>query len=334
MAADPAVAMLAEARRRHPGTPAVACEVEALPLRRGAVAGVWASKCLQHVPAERLPAALGEVHRVLPVGGLLDLTVFDAGGPPGTTVVTGADDDIPGRLFASWDAEALGHLLTGAGFTVDEVAAVPGDPWGKVVARARRARTLADTVGPGMRVLACGLNPSLYSADAGVGFARPGNRFWPAALAAGLASAPRDPAAALRDHGLGMTDVVKRATVAAAELTRDEYRAGLDRVRWLVVMAAAPGRVLRGPGGMARGRRPAGHGRRPTRGPGRRSGVRHALDQRVERLVAARRPGRAPAGRRRPRGGFRRRAMSHRPAVRQESGNQLPLEGVSAAPSP
>ncbi len=85
-----------------------------------------------------------------------------------------------------------------------------------------------------MRVLACGLNPSLYSADAGVGFARPGNRFWPAALAAGLASAPRDPAAALRDHGLGMTDVVKRATVAAAELTRDEYRAGLDRVRWLV----------------------------------------------------------------------------------------------------
>ena len=234
VAADPAVAMLVEARRRHPGTLAAACEVEALPLRHGAVAGVWASKSLQHVPAGRLPAALGEVHRVLPVGGLLDLTVFDAGGAPGTTVVTGPDDDIPGRLFASWDAGAIGHLLTGAGFTVDELATVPGDPWGKVVARARRARTLADTVGPGMRVLACGLNPSVYSADAGVGFARPGNRFWPAALAAGLASAPRDPAGALRDHGLGMTDVVKRATVAAAELTRDEYRAGLDRVRWLV----------------------------------------------------------------------------------------------------
>ena len=36
----------------------------------------------------------------------------------------------------------------------------------------------------------CGLNPSLYAADAGVGFARPGNRFWPAALAAGIVDAP------------------------------------------------------------------------------------------------------------------------------------------------
>jgi TDG/mug DNA glycosylase family protein len=234
VAADPAVAMLIEARRRHPGTPAVACDVESLPLRRASVAGVWASKSLQHVPAHRLPAALGELHRVLPVGGLLAVTVFDAGVAPGTSRVTDRDDDIPGRLFASWNAEALGHLLTGAGFTVDEVAAVPGDPWATIVARARRARTLADTVGSGMRLLACGLNPSLYAADAGVGFARPGNRFWPAALAAGLASVPRDPAAALRDHGLGMTDVVKRATVAAAELTPGEYRAGLDRLRWLV----------------------------------------------------------------------------------------------------
>ena len=37
-----------------------------------------------------------------------------------------------------------------------------------------------------MRLFVCGLNPSVYSADAGVGFARPGNRFWPAALAAGI----------------------------------------------------------------------------------------------------------------------------------------------------
>jgi TDG/mug DNA glycosylase family protein len=234
VAADPAVAMLVEARRRHPGTPAVACEVEALPFRRGAVAGVWASKCLQHVPAGRLPLALAELHRVIPVGGLLDVTLFDAGRPPGSVEVTGEDDDIPGRLFSLWSADSLGHLLTGAGFVVEELATLPGGDWHRVVARARRARTLADTVGPGMRLLACGLNPSLYAADAGVGFARPGNRFWPAALAAGLATEARDPHAALRDHGLGMTDIVKRATVAAAELTPAEYRAGLERVRWLV----------------------------------------------------------------------------------------------------
>ena len=51
-----------------------------------------------------------------------------------------------------------------------------------------------------MRVLVAGLNPSLYTADAGVGYARPGNRFWPAALASGLVTRDRDPMSALRDH--------------------------------------------------------------------------------------------------------------------------------------
>jgi len=85
-----------------------------------------------------------------------------------------------------------------------------------------------------MRMLVCGLNPSLYAADAGVGFARPGNRFWPAALAAGLVTVDRDADHALWHHGVGMTDLVKRATVAASELTADEYRAGLERVEGLV----------------------------------------------------------------------------------------------------
>src|SRR5438045_2206721 len=43
----------------------------------------------------------------------------------------------------------------------------------------RRLRSLPDRVGPDMRLLVCGLNPSLYAADQGVNFARPGNRFWP-----------------------------------------------------------------------------------------------------------------------------------------------------------
>ena len=61
--------------------------------------------------------------------------------------------------------------------------------------QATRARSLPDTVGPGMRLLVCGLNPSVYSADAGIGFARPGNRFWPAAIAAGIVTVDRDPRA-------------------------------------------------------------------------------------------------------------------------------------------
>jgi TDG/mug DNA glycosylase family protein len=34
----------------------------------------------------------------------------------------------------------------------------------------------------------------------------------------------------LADHGIGMTDLVKRATARAAELAVDEYAAGLGRV--------------------------------------------------------------------------------------------------------
>lgn len=238
VAADAALSMVAQARRRYPGTPGLVCDLEALPARRGSVAGVWANKCLHHVPGHRLPLALAGLHRALRVGGVLDVTVFDdAGAGEGPRhEVTGEGDDYPGRLFSFWAPEALGRLLTGAGFTVDEADAdEPGrGSLRRVVARARRARSLPDTVGADMRLLVCGLNPSLYAADAGVGFARPGNRFWPAALAAGLVTVDRDPDHALRHHGVGMTDVVKRTTVAAAELATEEYRAGLDRVRHLV----------------------------------------------------------------------------------------------------
>lgn len=97
-----------------------------------------------------------------------------------------------------------------------------------------RFRTLPDTVGPGMRLLICGLNPSPAATDAGVGFARPGNRFWPAALAAGLVSRDRNPDHALTAHGIGMTDVVKRTTRRADELSPTEYVDGMARLERLV----------------------------------------------------------------------------------------------------
>jgi TDG/mug DNA glycosylase family protein len=120
----------------------------------------------------------------------------------------------------------VGPLFEAGGFSVEGVR--------RGVVKARRLRTLPDIVGPGMRMLVCGLNPSLYSADAGVNFARPGNRFWPAALAAGVASVDRDPWGALSSHGVGFTDLVKRATVGAAALGADEYRAGAERLAWTV----------------------------------------------------------------------------------------------------
>ncbi len=119
-----------------------------------------------------------------------------------------------GATEASWPA-----LVEGAGFGQTER---PG--------RLERLHTLADLVGPDMRLLVIGLNPSPSSADSGVGFARPGNRFWPAALAAGLATVDRDPLHALADHGLGFTDIVKRTTRKASELGRQEFRDGMSRV--------------------------------------------------------------------------------------------------------
>src|SRR4051794_40783626 len=99
----------------------------------------------------------------------------------------------------------------------------------------RRPGVLGPIVGPGLRVLFVGINPSLRSAEVGHHFARPGNRFWPTLHAAGFT--PRrlrpDEDAELPAYGIGVTNIAFRPTRAAAELGREELRAGaaqLERV--------------------------------------------------------------------------------------------------------
>jgi TDG/mug DNA glycosylase family protein len=89
-------------------------------------------------------------------------------------------------------------------------------------------RTVPDLVRPGLAVLFCGINPSLYSAAVGHHFARPGNRFWPAVHAAGFTPRLLSPfeEAELLAAGYGVTNLVARATAAADELTADELLAG------------------------------------------------------------------------------------------------------------
>jgi TDG/mug DNA glycosylase family protein len=172
--------------------------------------------------------ALADLHRSLQVNAPVELTFF-GGGDEDHAVFP--DDDLPGRWFSSWSTGRLTYVVGGAGFDVDELdERSSASSEVRLTVRARRARTLPDTVGQGMRLLVCGLNPSLRAADAGVGFVTPGNRYWPAALAAGLVTRDRDPRHALLAHGVGMTDLVKRATPRASELTRDEYRTGVERV--------------------------------------------------------------------------------------------------------
>ena len=94
-------------------------------------------------------------------------------------------------------------------------------------------RTLPDVGGPGARVMFCGINPGLYTAWAQAHFARPGNRFWPALHLSGFTPrrlAPREQDL-LPDLGLGITNVVARATPTAAELSREELREGGEVLR-------------------------------------------------------------------------------------------------------
>ena len=93
---------------------------------------------------------------------------------------------------------------------------------------AAHAKTLPDVVAPGLSVLFCGINPGLYSAATGHHFARPGNRFWPALHQSGFTPRQLKPAEQeeLLEYGLGITNIVPRATARADELTRDELRSG------------------------------------------------------------------------------------------------------------
>jgi TDG/mug DNA glycosylase family protein len=105
---------------------------------------------------------------------------------------------------------------------------------------AARDRTIADVLpgpdDPPLRVLFCGINPGLVSAATGHHFARPGNRFWPALHASGFTPRRFTPAeqGELSGLGLGITNMVPRATARADELTGEELRAGGRRLRELV----------------------------------------------------------------------------------------------------
>ncbi len=93
---------------------------------------------------------------------------------------------------------------------------------------AAAGRTIPDIVAPGLRVLFCGINPGLYSGATGRHFARPGNRFWPALHRGGFTPRelrPWEPEELLA-RGLGITNLVARATARADELRTEELIAG------------------------------------------------------------------------------------------------------------
>lgn len=105
----------------------------------------------------------------------------------------------------------------------------------------QRGRGVGDLIGPGVRLLFVGINPSLWTAAVQAQFAHPGNRFYPALYAAGITSWEIDASDGMTpedrrhlvERGVGITNLVDRATARADELGADELRAGADRLRSL-----------------------------------------------------------------------------------------------------
>ena len=112
---------------------------------------------------------------------------------------------------------------------------VPPAPFRPTPAQIRAAagRPLPDVLAPDLHAVLCGINPGLYTAAVGHHFARPGNRFWPALAAAGITErllAPHEERELLA-RGYGLTNLVNRATAGAADLDREELRAGATLLR-------------------------------------------------------------------------------------------------------
>jgi double-stranded uracil-DNA glycosylase len=99
---------------------------------------------------------------------------------------------------------------------------------------AARNKNVPDLIGPETRLLFVGINPGLWTAAAQAHFARPGNRFYPALFRGGIVDRLIDASSGysdadrshLLDRGLGITNLVARATARADELSRDELVAG------------------------------------------------------------------------------------------------------------
>lgn len=99
-----------------------------------------------------------------------------------------------------------------------------------------------DGDGNDLRLLFVGINPGLWTAATQTHFAHPGNRFYPALLAAGIIEREIDRGVGMTEQdrayflgrGLGISNIAHRATAKASSLTTDELREGGERLRALV----------------------------------------------------------------------------------------------------
>jgi len=99
--------------------------------------------------------------------------------------------------------------------------------------RAAEGKGVPDVIRPNLQVLFCGINPGLYSAAVGHHFSRPGNRFWPTLYRSGFTHRQLSPFEErdLLEMGLGITNLINRATATADGVTKDELVRGAQRLK-------------------------------------------------------------------------------------------------------
>ncbi|MBX6387535.1 MAG: G/U mismatch-specific DNA glycosylase [Frankia sp.] len=97
-------------------------------------------------------------------------------------------------------------------------------------------KAVPDLVAPGLKVLICGINPSLAAGATGFHFGGTANRLWATLHRAGFTDRQLHPSETdeLLARGIGITNIVNRATARADEISADEIRAGVGRLKALV----------------------------------------------------------------------------------------------------
>jgi TDG/mug DNA glycosylase family protein len=92
-----------------------------------------------------------------------------------------------------------------------------------------------DVLGPGLRLIFCGINPGFVSAAAGAHFANARNDFWRLLHDAGFTPrllAPEEQFEALR-YGIGLTNAAARTTRGSGDLRRGDFAGAADRLSGL-----------------------------------------------------------------------------------------------------
>ena len=128
------------------------------------------------------------------------------------------------------------------GFSSEAMRRDPTIRFTQAELEAFRGQEVADLIGPGLKLLFVGINPGLWTAAVQTHFAHPTNRFYPALAMAGITGyevnrvtgMSDDDRAHLLARGIGITNLVRRATARASELSRDELQEGGERLRELV----------------------------------------------------------------------------------------------------